>query len=227
MGRAYQGRALSAAERVWAGRWPSTVASGAAAAVAFSVLAYATQKGLTQQFDWKASWAVHAHAAVGLTAVMVMLTTLADPVMAIAFSTFVGWLAFRRGDNRAAITVSALVWIAGGLNFVLRHLFHRQRPNLWEAAGGFPDYSFPSWHATAVVAVGGTIALVIGRLYPRARIGFGLLITVLAVAICISRIYLGMHWTTDVLAGACVGWILLLGAATALELRPFSPEPTR
>lgn len=229
VGRAYQDRALSAAERLWAERWrwPSTLASGAAAAVAFAVLAYASGKGLTQPFDWRASWAVHAWSGVWITAWMVMLSTLAEPLMAIAFSSWVGWVAFRRGDVRGSITVMSTVLISGALELALKPLFHRLRPNLWGELDANPGYGFPSWHAMAAVAVGGTIALVVARLHPRARYAMGLLVTALAVGIGFARIYLGRLWTTDVLAGACVGWIVLLGAAKALELRPFPPKPTR
>jgi len=213
------------AERVW--RWPSTLASGGAAAVGFAVLAYATHAGLTDGLDWRASWALHAHASVWVTALMVMISTLAEPAMAVAFSAWVGWVAFRRGDGRGAGVALGTVWLAGGLNFVLKHLFHRPRPELWAAQDAHPGFGFPSWHMMAAVAVGGTLAMVVGRLYPRARRALGAGVVALAVAVGVSRVYLGLHWTSDVLAGACVGWALLLVAASALEARPFQPLPTR
>jgi undecaprenyl-diphosphatase len=208
-------------------RWPQTLVSGTAAALAFAALAWATQKGLTQRFDWEASWAVHASSGAWLTAGMVMITTLAEPAMAVAFSVWVGWMAFRRGDGRGCAVALGTVWVAGALNYVLKAFFHRARPDLWSAQGAQDGFGFPSWHALAAVAVGGTLALVLGRLYPGGRRLLGAGVALLALLIGVSRVYLGLHWTTDVLAGGCVGWLLLLVAASALEARPFRAPPTR
>ncbi len=69
--------------------------------------------------------------------------------------------------------------------------------------------SFPSGHTAAAVAG----ALAAGRLFPRARPAWWLL----AVGIALSRVYVGAHWPTDVLAGAvlglAVGWWVLGGRA--------------
>lgn len=226
--RSTAGRAIAPPLRAGrTGRWPQTFVSGTAAAAGFAALAWATQTGLTQRFDWEASWTLHATSSAWLTAVMVMLTTLAEPAMAIAFSVWVGWMAFRRKDGRGCAVALGTVWAAGALNFLLKALFHRPRPGLWSAQGTHEGFGFPSWHAMAVVAVGGALVLVLGRLHPRARRWVGAVVALLGLLICVSRVYLGLHWTTDVLAGACAGWFLLLVAESALEARPFPRRRTR
>lgn len=224
--RSTAGRALAPPLRAGrTARWPQTAVSGTAAALAFAALAWATQKGLTQRFDWETSWALHASSSAWLTALMVMITTLAEPAMAIAFSVWVGWMAFRRRDNRGCAVALGTVWAAGALNYLLKALFQRPRPDLWSAQGTHEGFGFPSWHAMAVVAVGGALALVLGRLHPGARRLVGAGVALLAFLVGVSRVYLGLHWTTDVLAGACAGWVLLLVAESALEARPFPPKP--
>jgi undecaprenyl-diphosphatase len=196
------------------------LASGGAAALAFAAIAYATRTGASLRFDEQVSWAVHSVGGTGTSVVMVMLTTLAEPVMAVALSLMVAWLAFGRGDMRASAVAAGTVWAAAGINFALKHLFHRARPTLWMSHDGSAGFGFPSWHAMAAVAVGGTLALVLGRLYPRARIAAGVGAAILGAGIVLSRVYLGLHWPTDVLAGACAGWVVLLAAASLLEARP-------
>lgn len=209
------------------GRWPSTLVSASVAVAAFTALAYAAHARWLQALDWRASWAVHAYASVWLTALAVMFSTLAEPAMAVAFSVWVAWLAFRRNDTRGAVVAFGTVWIAGALNFLLKQLFRRPRPELWAAQDAHPGFGFPSWHAMAVVAVGGALVLVVGRLHPRMRWPLSGAVALLALGVGASRIYLGLHWTTDVLAGACAGWALLLMVASALDARPFPPTPTR
>jgi membrane-associated phospholipid phosphatase len=96
--------------------------------------------------------------------------------------------------------------VAVGLNFLVKSAVRRERPRLRRlpALATAPSaLSFPSAHATASLAA----ATAIGRVQPRARLPlYGL-----AGAICLTRPYLGMHYPSDVLAGAFLG--VALGAA--------------
>jgi membrane-associated phospholipid phosphatase len=93
---------------------------------------------------------------------------------------------------------------AVGLNFAVKLAARRQRPRLRglpPLAGAPSSLSFPSAHATSSVAA----ATAFGRVEPRTRLpGYAL-----AAAICATRPYLGLHYPSDVLAGAALG--LLVG----------------
>ncbi|HEY1509253.1 MAG TPA: phosphatase PAP2 family protein [Solirubrobacteraceae bacterium] len=90
---------------------------------------------------------------------------------------------------------------------VIKPLVDRPRPPRQIWLTDVPGSAFPSGHATQSLATFAALAIVLGVLVPRMR-GPGLaLAAALALAIGLSRIYLGVHWATDV----CAGW--LIGAA--------------
>lgn len=125
-----------------------------------------------------------------------------------------------------------LLWIAllGGrlLSAELKALFDRERPppigwNL-EIFGSPIDFpaspSFPSGHAVTSVIVFGTLAYLIIRLEPTVRMRRWTLATagVLILLIGLSRIYLGVHYPSDVLAGYLAGFIWATGTAFSIEV---------
>ena len=128
----------------------------------------------------------------------------------------VGWGADLRCGRRfplAAVAASCAFFVASGLNAVLKAIVDRSRPP--EAIGlhalvGVPGSpSFPSGHAMSAFAVAGAIAV----LAPRLRWPVLAVATVIAVA----RVYLGVHFWLDVLAGAALG--MTIGVLIAMAGR--------
>jgi diacylglycerol kinase (ATP) len=104
-----------------------------------------------------------------------------------------------------AATVLAAVLGAILLEAMFKPWFQVERPTPLD--GGWTEYgvySFPSGHALRTVALYGCLAALIVSRQPRSvwrwLVGAGLVL--LAVAVCWSRVYLGVHWLTDVIAGA-------------------------
>lgn len=120
-------------------------------------------------------------------------------------------LAILDGANREAWLVCAFLGpIAIGLNYVVKAIVRRPRPVLegLRPLGGAPSsLSFPSAHATSSFAV----ATAMTRVEP-----WGALAFLLALALALGRPYLGMHYPSDVLAGALLG--VLLGLLVPLSL---------
>ena len=79
------------------------------------------------------------------------------------------------------------------------------------------SYSFPSGHAMASAAVYGAVAILMGRADPANARRYHLGAAVLVLLIGISRVYLGVHWFTDVLAGFAAGLFVLLAGTNVLE----------
>jgi membrane-associated phospholipid phosphatase len=117
------------------------------------------------------------------------------------------WCAKRPRLRQAAWFASWTFLIAGSIEFALKHLVGRPRPNaatmsmLPIGPNYTPEFdSFPSGHATSVFAV----ACAFGYFYPRLRWPLYLL----AACISLGRLYLDRHYVSDVLAGALIGTVV-------------------
>ena len=125
------------------------------------------------------------------------------------------WLA-RRGRRMLALHLVVMQVGAFTMNPLLKDFFDRPRPALWEMRGQFAWASYPSGHAIASLASLFTIAILLRRErgwawpFPAA--------IALLVLTAYSRLYLGVHWPTDVIGGLIMGAIWL--AATLIAFRP-------
>ena len=124
------------------------------------------------------------------------------------------WLV-HRGRPRLAIHLLVLQVGTLTLSAVLKELYDRPRPTLWEHRGQFAWASYPSGHAIASVAVLFTIAIMLWR-ERRWRWPFVVAAAMLVVT-SYSRLYLGVHWPSDVIAGLLMGLVWL--AATLHAFR--------
>ncbi len=125
------------------------------------------------------------------------------------------WLA-RRGQ---AVTAIHLVIVQVGtltLSALLKAFYERPRPDLWEPRGQFAWASYPSGHAITTVAVLFTVAILLRRTLGW-RWPFVAAIAMLIIT-CYSRLYLGVHWPSDVIAGLLIGVVWLL--STLVAFRP-------
>lgn len=122
-------------------------------------------------------------------------------------------LYLRSGDRWAGTIIAACPTGAGILDTALKDLFQRNRPHLWTHAAIVHSYSFPSGHATISSAFFAGLTYIAWRCYgPRSSMLTGLLCGVLVAGIGFSRVYLGVHWPSDVLAGYALGlaWVFAL-----------------
>lgn len=167
----------------------------------FAWIADSVSHARTQNFDLMARTQVHRYASPGMTKAMVAISFLGgDGLVVAAIVALLLFLRFRR--RRAAVWL--LVTLAGALvlDLSLKYAFHRVRPTPF--FGPLPrTYSFPSGHSLFSFCFYGVLAgLLAGRVKsPRVRILIWTCATVLVLAIGLSRIYLGVHYASDVIAG--------------------------
>jgi membrane protein DedA with SNARE-associated domain/membrane-associated phospholipid phosphatase len=130
------------------------------------------------------------------------------------------WL-FWKGYRKAAIHWLVAFSSTVIMTYVLKYTTRVERPV--DIHSGF---SFPSAHVSTSLAVLGFLALLIARELPFKRRWLPYTLTgILVVAIAFSRLYLGVHWLSDVLGGASVGlfWVTLLGIAYDRHPAPALP----
>ncbi len=146
--------------------------------------------------------AVRDVTALGGTAILGFLT-----ISAAAFLLL-------RGNRRTALIL--IVAVVGGtlLSMVFKDFFARPRPTLVPVQTEVLSYSFPSGHAMVSAVTYLTIGALLSRTQKRTAIKTYILIlsVVLTLAVGFSRVYLGVHWPTDVLAGWLAGavWALVV-----------------
>ena len=198
----------------------------AASVLAFLRLAedYVTNDPIVRMDRSVARW-LHAHTTGPLVDVLEAVTAAGSTIfLAAATLTAGALLAARR--RFSGVLLLLLVFVGGALvNVALKHGFERPRPPFAdELAGGAEGFSFPSGHANVSIAVYGALVIVMLRdLASRAaRIACVVAAVVLVTLIGFSRLYLGAHYLSDVLAGFAAGiaWLMLcLLAVAAYEAR--------
>jgi len=122
------------------------------------------------------------------------------------------------GRRRDALLLSASVLSAAASVYLIKFAVNRERPTLWET-DWYWGSSFPSGHTLVAAAFATAIALFVGRVWPSVR-GLSVAMAVAWIGlIAVSRLVLGVHWPTDVLAAACIGAALPLAMSVALDLK--------
>lgn len=135
------------------------------------------------------------------------LTALGSGGVLVLFTLAVaGWLAIRRSWHEVALLLGAL---GGGvlISLVLKGTFERERPTIVPHLDVVQTFSFPSGHALLSAVVYLTVGAVLARLFSQRRVKLYFLsvATLLALLVGLSRVYVGVHYPSDVLAGWCAG----------------------
>lgn len=174
--------------------------------------------------DFATSQWLHAHGTPALTALLLGLTNCGAPIAVAAIALVVAlflWLQRRYLD----LLLLVLAVPGGGLlNLAIKQLVHRQRPLFDDPILTLTSYSFPSGHAMGSTVLYGVLAALLVREIRGARARTAAIAAAVLViaAICFSRVYLGVHYLSDVIAGSLEGAVWLgscLLAVAALRRR--------
>ncbi len=182
------------------------------ALVLFAWLADEVLEGDTLRFDAAIRASVHQYASPALTSLMQIITMLGSPKFLIASGICVAIVFLIAGWHRAGILFAITFLGAVLLTEALKLGFRRARPFPFFDTLLPTSYSFPSGHALwSFCFYGAMAALISARVKSRiVRLAIRALAALLILLIGLSRIYLGVHYPSDVVAGyaAALIWVL-------------------
>lgn len=154
------------------------------------------------------------------------ITLLGNTVVVIGIMLVVGIsLFFSRFYNAYVVGLAVTLIGAGGTDFIMKALIERARPNGLIPSTIETSSSFPSGHATFSLALYGFLTYFLCKHYPKYSALFITAGTILILLIGFSRLYLGVHFPSDVIAGFALGGLwLLIGIGITKRFRDtFSP----
>jgi undecaprenyl-diphosphatase len=192
----------------------------AGAVAAFAGLAALMQSGATQHIDDAVLLWLNAHATPTLDLAALEVTSLGSGTVVWVILLISSAFLWTTGHRYSVLLLFAAMLGGSILNLQLKAEFGRPRPELfpWRTTQ-VGHSSFPSGHALTAVVLYATLAYLIGRLQTtRVQRRLTLLVALLIILLIgLSRLYLGVHYPSDVLAGFVVGIAWSTVCALAIE----------
>lgn len=192
----------------------------------FAQIADEMLEGETQALDETILRAINSRASPQLDQIALEITALGDGLVLIAIMLVASAVLWTVRQHFAVLQLWVAVLGGTALTPLLKLAFHRPRPLVFEWRGGYTatSLSFPSGHAMGSMLAYATLAYIITRLQatPTLRRVTFVLAGVLIILIGWSRMYLGVHYPSDVFAGYAIGlaWATLCAIGVeALRLR--------
>lgn len=156
---------------------------------------------------------IHAHATPFWDTAVLFVTALGGAVFVVPIVIILVGLLYAQKKFQAARIVMFIAGGAGVINILLKLFFQRDRPSLWESVVVETSYSFPSGHAMASSALALSLMLITRHTKWRRLVVIVGSFYILIVGF--TRVYLGVHYPSDILAGWCVS---LLWATIAFKV---------
>ncbi len=186
----------------------------------FSVIAdFQNDDCAMTQFDAQLAVSLHEHARANPVAVAILttLTVLGSSKFLTSFGIAVALLLVWRGQLVLS-RVWGIVFAGALLNDVLKSHFQRHRPEFQNPFVLEASWSFPSGHAMGSLIGYGLLAYLLSLAVPRLRWAVVMGTVLLVSAIGFSRLYLGAHYFSDVIAGYAAGTVWLSGSFLGIGL---------
>jgi undecaprenyl-diphosphatase len=179
-------------------------------------------EGETLRFDESVLLWMNSVATPWLDVAALHLTVLGGTVVVVTIAVIVATLLWLLDRRRYAALLCIAVGGASVLSPILKQIFDRARPALFDSPApyvGSPAY--PSGHSTMAMVLLVVLAYIVHRLAPGRSLLSVIATSVAALLVLLiglSRIYLGVHYPTDVVAGYAVGFVWAVFCAIAVEM---------
>jgi undecaprenyl-diphosphatase len=199
-------------------RLDRSIAAAVLTLCCFIALATAVAQGLTMPFDEASRAALHSFAVPRLTHWMQLVTVFGSQLILLSVTACSAAALLALGRREAALRLAVVMGGAELAMRILKEAFHRPRPDPFFGALSPDSYSFPSGHALLSMSCYGALVILLRARLPRALLAPAYVATALLIlAIGISRVYLGVHYSSDVIGG------FLIAAAWLTALAPWRP----
>ena len=193
------------------------IAAGVLGLIIFCIVAYFIFSGAAEEFDDSIRFYIYGHRSAALNKVVIAITYSGNwqAVTLIVLSLLISNKTRRSIGIPLAITSVSSTLIYKGV----KHIFERPRPDLIYRIIEQGGFSFPSGHSMNSLVCYGMLIYLVRRHCKNENIKnaitiiFGALIPLIAI----SRIYVGVHYPTDILGGWCVGSFVLASAILISE----------
>jgi undecaprenyl-diphosphatase len=169
-------------------------------------------------------WSTGVTRSAGAAGLLITLQEVSRPFVLYILASAVGlWAWFARGLRNRALWAFVTMMVAWPIGLLAKHLVQRARPVVDEPLSHSPGYSFPSGHAFNVAVVATVLVLLLWPILsgPARRVATALAVLV-AVVVGVDRMFLGVHFPSDVAAGWILGagitfssWLGFIGRTSA------------
>lgn len=177
---------------------------------AFLIITYFVMTGRELAFDTVIREAFYSARSEGLNSVVTVLTHIGDTRSIVILCLILLILPWTRKTYGLPVSMGAIA--ASSLNHFLKSIFQRPRPDVSMHLIEQGGWSFPSGHSITSMVVFGLLIWLVQRNVKNKKAA-NVLTVLLAIpwlGIGLSRIYVGVHYPTDVLGGWCLGLVILM-----------------
>ncbi len=152
---------------------------------------------------------IHSHVPASMTPFFTIITFTGSSKFLIPFTSAIAILLLLARRRSEALLLATSVITAALVVYIIKILVARSRPALWDTEW-YWGTSFPSGHTLAVTAFATAAYLCMLKIRPNAQPITMIIATLWIFLVGLSRLVLGVHWPTDVLAAVCIGTFLPL-----------------
>lgn len=184
----------------------------------FLGLAFLTSDNADVAIDRSVMLWLHGESTLWLSAAARGGTVLGGRIVLVVSVVLAAVLCLRRRLS-AAVLVVASVYGSSRLNVALKPVFERSRPDFWDHMTVETTYSFPSGHSMAAMSIAAPLVVIAWN--TRYRWPTFTAAAAYVIAVGASRVYLGVHYPSDVLAGWCLTllWVAIVVVVMGLVAR--------
>ena len=181
---------------------------GSFALLLFVILGYVVKfyPEQLQTLDSSVQTAIRGDLPENLTMIFRGITRLIDLPVVISWAIILVAFFYLKKWKSESLLVAGNLSLAGILIVSLKHLYQRPRPDILHLVEE-KGFSFPSGHSLAVTLLIGSLIIILSQRVKSTRLKLPLqsLLGIYLVSVLVSRVYLGVHYSSDVLASLCLG----------------------